>query len=288
MITTKKITNFGKNSIIAIREEDHLRDELLYGVTQCGFIEGLKDWSISRKGYDAFCLIYCYSGEASLNYNGKFFKIKQGDLAFFDQSVKHTIFNENNEPFVADYAYVYGKNVHVFFERFYSKFKCVLPNFNNEVFSNCVKKITISIKSNKEDENYTSLLVYSILMDLIKNIPQEDTSDVGNAVKYLNENYFKEDVLSTLYTKTYLSKYHFIRKFHNRTGHSPKEYLDTLRFRAVTKLLTTNKTLTEIASLCGLKDYSLSFLIKSKTGLSPSLYRQQLHKNQTKKSTLKF
>ena len=121
MITTKKITNFGKNSIIAIRNEDHIRDELLYGVTQAGFIEGLKGWSISRKGYDAFCLFYCHNGSATLDYNGKIFKIKKGDLVFFNQNIKHTIYNDKQEPFIADYAYIYGKNLKQFFAKLFCK-----------------------------------------------------------------------------------------------------------------------------------------------------------------------
>ena len=278
MITTKKITNFGKNSVIAIRNEDHVRDELLYGGTQAGFIEGLKGWSISRKGYDAFCLLYCYNGSATLDYNGKIFKVKKGDLVFFNQNLKHTIYNDKQEPFIADYAYIYGKNVKEFYDRFYTRFKCIMHNYNNVIFSSTIKKITNIILLKQENDEEISLLVYKILMDLIKCVPQTETSDISIAVKYINENYFKEDVLTTLYQTSYLSKYHFIRKFHNRTGQSPKEYLDTIRFNAITSLLKTNKTLTEIASICGLKDYSLTFLIKSKTGLNPTQYRNSIKK----------
>ena len=119
---------------------------------------------------------------------------------------------------------MFSHNFNIFFNVFAIFFPVVLATFISYIPIFAIF-VLISVMF-----SFMPPVIVAILMDLIKCVPQTETSDISIAVKYINENYFKEDVLTTLYQSSYLSKYHFIRKFHNRTGQSPKEYFLHLSF----------------------------------------------------------
>lgn len=99
------------------------------------------------------------------------------------------------------------------------------------------------------------------------------------AVRYLEEYYGEDISIQELCQMLGISYSHFHRSFKQKTGSSPQEYLIQRRLDAALILLeTTSASLREIGIRCGLLDeQGLYRLVKKKTGMSPSAYRENLY-----------
>ena len=74
-----------------------------------------------------------------------------------------------------------------------------------------------------------------------------------------------------------LSKFHFVRKFKQLTGHTPIQHFIHLRMQHACQLLdTTNESIKRVANRVGYDDpYYFSRLFKQVIGLSPQHYRNE-------------
>lgn len=95
-------------------------------------------------------------------------------------------------------------------------------------------------------------------------------------IDFLNANYAEKHTLDSLAKTFFVSKTTLIYNFKKYINHSPIDFLLNVRLtRAKELLLTTNKSIGEIAELCGFSSSNYFGLIfKSKEGLSPSDYRK--------------
>lgn len=81
--------------------------------------------------------------------------------------------------------------------------------------------------------------------------------------------------LEELAVEACMSKYHFLRLFRWAYGHSPHQYMQTLRIDRACKALTTkDTTVAELADLLGFSDsQSFTRLFTQRKGVSPTRYR---------------
>ena len=81
--------------------------------------------------------------------------------------------------------------------------------------------------------------------------------------------------MSDISELVYLSKSYSIRKFCARTGFTPKEYLNNLRFdKSKVLLLESRDSVQEIAERVGFSDgRSLVSLFRRKLGMTPTQFR---------------
>lgn len=99
---------------------------------------------------------------------------------------------------------------------------------------------------------------------------------INTVIQYMNANHNRKVTLQELAGKANLQREYFCRIFHDVTGMSPMEYLNTIRLsKAREMILQSPKTLTEIALDNGFYDaahFSRSF--KAFYGFAPSVLRQ--------------
>ncbi len=106
---------------------------------------------------------------------------------------------------------------------------------------------------------------------------EKANSIIEDTIIFINKNFASQISLDTISKKTGFSKFYFSKLFKKSTGLGYKEYLLMIRMREAKKLLTsTNKSISNIAFLCGFNDSNyFSTIFKNTNNCSPNLYRKK-------------
>jgi len=119
------------------------------------------------------------------------------------------------------------------------------------------------------------------LLATIANLPLtqavQKPDAVDNAITYINEYYTSKLSNDELAKLCGMSKFHFIRRFTQKTGKTPQKYrTDLLLSKSTTMLTDTDLKVSQIAAALGFED-SLYFsrLFKKSYGMSPLEYRKR-------------
>lgn len=113
-------------------------------------------------------------------------------------------------------------------------------------------------------------------------IRHNSADDVRIVAKYIENNYRSQITVDDMIKDIPVSKYHFIRRFKRAMGITPYSYLTNYRINMSKKFLrSTDKTVSEIAEICGFLDTS-NFIVhfKKHTGQKPLQYRRDFSDNQ--------
>ena len=99
------------------------------------------------------------------------------------------------------------------------------------------------------------------------------------AIEYMEQHYAEPFDINALCKLLFLSKSHFIHKFHAQTGMSPKKYLTNLRVQKAKRYLgQTKKSIAEIAILTGFEnEKNIYYAFKTVVGYSPTEFRANLY-----------
>lgn len=94
-------------------------------------------------------------------------------------------------------------------------------------------------------------------------------------LEFMSANYAESLTLDSLAAEACISKFHFVRLFKEKTGHSPIQHLSDLRIKAAKRLLlSSDLSVAEIAHGCGFASAShLGTQFANRYGLTPSRYR---------------
>lgn len=173
-----------------------------------------------------------------------------------------------------------------------------IPDFvrtdNKNKYYELFNKISKFLNSGlKEDEiilhSAVLELIYTLLRDSerIKLLHSEKNNNrevVEDIVKYIKENLTSDLSLNTISERAGFSPIHFHNCFKASTGKTLRDYVEEQRIKkAVNMLISTDKTLTEIAYSCGFSSQSyFSFAFKRKMKLSPREYALKIAKQYDK------
>jgi AraC-like DNA-binding protein len=119
-------------------------------------------------------------------------------------------------------------------------------------------------------------LIYDLLHTLTYASPEEEP--LKKAIALMKHRISDPELsVADLCNAVSISESHLRRMFHQEVGRSPMQYLNDLRMaQAKNMLLQGDIAIGEIAEFCGYSTlYYFSRDFKAKTGLSPTLYRQE-------------
>ena len=105
--------------------------------------------------------------------------------------------------------------------------------------------------------------------------PTDDPDPVDLVIMEITNSSCNKMHLSEMSAKTGLSYIHFSRRFKQKTGMTPSDYVAALKLQKAKHLLSeTDLLIREIATLCGFEnEYYFSNFFKKQASISPSKYR---------------
>ncbi|MEQ8284432.1 helix-turn-helix domain-containing protein [Thalassospira sp.] len=106
---------------------------------------------------------------------------------------------------------------------------------------------------------------------------QYEDKIIADAQAWLSQHYMKTFPVSGLVERSGMSARGFLRRFRRATGHSPAEYVQTLRVEEAKQMLeTTNLAIDEIAGEVGYTEpSSFRSAFRKNVGMSASVYRRK-------------
>ncbi len=246
-----------------------------YQFLDVGYEHNGPDYYHEREYGTTYLLAYTVSGQAQLTYNDKKFTILPGSLTFIylkDKSLIKTM-HSNWEIY---FIHVFGSDIDDIYRHATQNENYVTNNFNSSNFIKCIEEIYNSSTPNY-DAYFISAKIYSLLMDVLKqNLSLSSSTTINKIVTYINRNYENDISVESICEIFYISKYYFIRKFHTEMKLTPKQYLTSIRLnKAQLLLVQTNKSLNEIARLCGFKtERNLIYSFHKYLNTTPDYFRK--------------
>lgn len=177
----------------------------------------------------------------------------------------------------------------------------LIKNISNHAFiltdqqlSFIVELLTEASKIQEENEELQqrrllpfakTILYYLQTLDLTtldttnsNNTHQSSHNTISKVVLYLHQCYQEHITLDFLCKKFYISPNTLCKHFHAYTGHSIIEYVTFVRLEKVKlQLLSSNKSMEEIATLCGFSSANyMGIIFKKQFGLSPLNFRKNM------------
>lgn len=153
------------------------------------------------------------------------------------------------------------------------------------VFSEKYEKIwdAIIYEFQHKDYNYVkiaNLLFEELLMRLSRGLRQAQaqhplySEEIEKAITYFNVNYARSCDVNRLIAELNISSSWFAKLFRRQLGVSPHQYLTELRINKAKSMMSSNKSIGEIAAAVGYQDpLYFSRIFRKKTGYSPMQYR---------------
>lgn len=245
-------------------------------------------------------MISCTKGHMMVYTETDTYTLKAGEAIFINSKVLHQV-----KPFPGEkpihYSYCFSPEFLSGTPDNLSAQKYIFPFVEGKgPFSYLFKSDTpweqeclnILFELNKEslNENYgyelflQSKILYLLLL-MLRNLPEKVDSDaldlsiknsvVRNMISYIRNHYTCKISLDELTEISNLSRSSCNRLFHKTVGCTPFEYLTDYRLkRSIHLLRESEKSITEIAYMCGFSDTSYYCKVfRNKNGISPAKFR---------------
>ncbi len=272
------------------------KNPLSYSTDLTGHEIAGEDYYLEREGYYTYLLLYTARGSGHIEYSGKSFSVKEGDLLFIDCNRPQKYI-----PEVCDWEFYFihvnGPALSEFMNDFYAfTGESVLHNFKPEIFINEISsihqildknptltlhpsKVTSAEKFSEQVFCQLSTHIYSLLLDVweqLSSLSMTIPSNILQAQAYIRNNFTRKITLEEIAASVYLSPYHLAHQFKKYTGITVGEAIAEERIHKATELLaSTDKKIFDIAIECGFSDSQmLKKLIKKNLGVTPSEYRR--------------
>lgn len=245
-------------------------------INSCGFENVAAEHTLVRqKGRVDYHILLINSGVCEAMHRGKLYTLNAGDLIIYEpgEEQKYTFKTESTSL----WCHFTGKIVKELFDScnltggvyFLSASKTIF-----ETYSTLIQRF--NQKGRKRMANASLLeLIYNI-SDAITSPKQIDNSEfILPILTYINANYNKKITLDELAQKSGYSKSRFSHIFSEVTQTTPIKYQNGIRLKlSCEMLLSTDYSITDIASSCGFADpLYFSRIFKKKYNVTPSEYR---------------
>ncbi len=168
---------------------------------------------------------------------------------------------------------------------------------NREKYYDLFGKITKYADSALKDDE---IILHSAVLELVYTLLQDserlrlrhgeknnNREVIENTIKYIKDNLTADLSLNTVAQRAGFSPIHFHNCFKVSTGKTLRVYVEEQRIKkAVNILISSNKTLTEIAYSCGFSSQSyFSYAFKRRMGVTPRDYAVEISKQYDKAYT---
>jgi len=237
-------------------------------------------------------LIYCHSGNGTLDYKGRIREVKRGDLVIISPDSDYnfqTIADNQNQKTKAIYWINFEGSLAIDFAmRLLMKMDDGLAHVG--IISSVLADFDSILALGSRGYTATNVIhAVHVLQQTLSNLAlQLRLSSFNSSSKFdieaveslMRNNLHQELSLETLAHYSQLSIFHFSKKFKELTDTSPIQHFINMKIqRACSQLDNSNETIKQIADNLGYSDpYYFSRLFKKVIGMSPKQYRDSGHK----------
>lgn len=258
--------------------------------------------------HDFIEIVYVISGSARHAIGEMLYEVKKGDLIIVNYGVPHafTPIDDGEEQFstydllfttelfeitgIGKYDFSSLANSYLFYTLFSDS--AIGENSLNLIRSETKDFAGLFSKIYEEYTNRKSgfmNMLRAYLIELItlifreidkktrRDITREQREVVSKAIDYMKHNYNTKINLDNIVSDIFLSKNYFRQLFKSTTGMSVTDFIQSTRIEEACRLLlTTDRTVFDIAGDCGFTDMKFFYKIFKKiTGKTPGDYRKQ-------------
>ncbi len=264
---------------------------LPFYIIETGHFTVSPDYKVKRDLHDSFLLLYTCGGIGCVKTRNTSVRLSKGCAVIIDCHMPHEYYSLSDEW---NFLWIHfkGSAAKTMFDVLYPNNSVYAVNTANEpefenristLIDNAAKNDTKTCIDNSCHIHRIINLMYASTIDSeADSQKQKDfTADVHKVLEYIKTNYSQSISIDDMTETIHMSKYHFIRRFSRIMGMTPYSYLMNYRITiSKTLLRTTDKTIDEIARLCGFMDTS-NFIAKFKrnTGQKPLQYRRDFTQN---------
>ncbi len=249
-------------------------------------------------------LAYIVSGSGTHTVGDRSSKFSKGDLFIINYDTPHAFSSDESDDELIMYDLLFTPRffdvslINAFdFESinssflFYSLFPSeqIGPDIHisgskYNIFSDIFKKIHNEFESQKIGYiNIIRAYVIELIIQIFRRMSSTQKNDatsrqtqiVNSTLEYLRKNYYRDLSLGELAAQAFLSKDYFSRIFRDITGMPINSLLQKIRIDEACKLLlSSNRTISDIAEQCGFHDLKYFYNVFKKTlGVTPKQYR---------------
>lgn len=241
------------------------------------------DYSISRKSFDSFLVMYIVKGTVDVCFNEKKFRAKAGEFVLLDCYLPHRY--GSGSAWEAVWLHFDGVLAREYYSEISSHFGNVISPANGEELFHSLETICGLFRS--YDPIVESVLSGGIthILDGLLSPGRENRSTnsytdmTAGAVAFINEHFSQDLSLRDMADKMNVSPYHFTRIFARETGFTPYQYLINTRISAAKFLLkSTDFSVKDIGFSTGFhSESSFCSAFKKWAGVTPTHYRKDTH-----------
>lgn len=220
--------------------------------------------STQRQNLDSFLFVAVISGKGELTIGHETYSVSAGECFFIDCRTSHYYKSSETDPWEVMWVHFNGSTSQQYYEYFLGNSKNVFrPRHFERVVSVINEIISVNEFRNVNAEITTSKLIVDLLTLAltISYEPKQYDSALSQKLSavhnYINEHFNEELTLEGLSAEFYISKFYLTREYKKIYGKTIFQHIITSRINYGKQLLRfTDKTIEEIAHLCGFNDQS--------------------------------
>lgn len=265
------------------RNEAHLDDpNYPIHIESVGITKPDPNYHVSRNHWNIYTIEYVVSGEGYLKYNGKNYKLREGDVYIMSPNSVQRYGSDQDHP----YEKIWINFRSDIFDEILKSFHLTEPVYHCHAVLQYLKSI-YSLKDTRPFVEDSSFICLRLLLDLISQIKENEMSSsrgypdfLEKVLEYIDKKTPEPISIDELTHYSNVSTGCLINAFKKYMGETPYSYQLKTRLKLSKMYLTnTNKGLDEIAYICRFYDaFALSRSFKKYFGQSPKEYRDSLTK----------
>lgn len=238
-----------------------------------------QNYSVNRKNYDSYLLLYVMRGSGYVCIDGSEKNISEGTLVLMDCYHPHKYGTTTGWDIL--WAHFSGPLAKDYFDLIHRSRSLIISPLIPCPATRALEKIfRMFHHEHQVSEALINRHLINALTDFLTNDssnekPKEQTLDLDDVLSYIAQNLSSPISLEDLAARANLSVYYFCRIFKNETGYSPHQYLMIARVNAAKFFLkTTDLSNKEIASRCGFSnESSFCTVFRRLTGYTPRVFK---------------
>lgn len=237
-------------------------DRYPFYLTSVGHYRVGEGFYTKRTGRNDYQLLHTLAGSAYLIVNGVRQTLNPGSFVLLDCMPLHE-YGTVGAEWQYEYIHFAGEGMRAYREILINRPRVIRPP--EAMLLNVYFKMLQSRQMELNDASYAyACAVIALFLsamvseaarqqtELSGQVARERNGGIEPALHYMQTHYMENVTLKDLMSVTYLSKYHFCRKFKQIIGVPPYQYLTRLRMERATALIRdTNASISLIAKQCG-------------------------------------